>query len=88
MHFVIWDRNWIEVVILESVEFQLKRERRLEMSVDDVFAELVPGAVGEVLRELLVTQHDAGYATNLRFAQKIDVILTEPETIEEILRKT
>jgi hypothetical protein len=81
MHFVIRDRNRVEIVVFESVKFELKCERRLEVAVDDVFAELVPGAVGEVFGELFVTQHDAGDATNLRFTQKVDVVLTVSENV-------
>ena len=48
------------------------------MSIDDVFAELVSRTIGEILRELFVTQNNACDATNLRFPENVDVILTKP----------
>ena len=47
------------------------------MPIDDVFAESVPGSVGEVLWELPVPEHDAGDTSDSAFAQKVYVILAE-----------
>ena len=38
----------LQVVVLEPVELQLEGERRLEVAVDPVLLELLPGSVGEV----------------------------------------
>jgi hypothetical protein len=51
------------------------------MTVDDIFAELISRTISEILRKLLVTQHDACHASNLRFPKNVYVILTKPEKI-------
>ena len=78
MHLVVGNWNRFQVIVLESVELQLEGQGRLEMTVNDVLLELVPRAIGEVLRELSVAQHDGGHSPDAALAKNVDVVLAEP----------
>ena len=79
VHLVIGDWNWFELIVLEPVELQLEGQSGHEMTIDDVLFELVPRAIGEVLRELPVAQNDGGHSPDATLTKKVDVVLAEPE---------